>query len=53
MHRDRFIALFTVCASECNSWPARFTAALVFLIQLLGGKGKGKVLGNREQGIDD
>jgi hypothetical protein len=29
---------------------AGITAALVFFIQLLGGEGKGEVLGNREQG---
>ena len=37
-----------------DMWPARITAALVFLIQLLGGEGKGEVRGQgtgyREQG---
>ena len=53
--RDRFIAVFAICAHECVSStlharpvgqshmrPARLTAALVFLIQLLAGKGKGE-----------
>jgi hypothetical protein len=45
-------ALFAMCVHECvahrgpadnrDPWPARITAALVFLIQPIGGKGKGE-----------
>jgi len=52
-----YITLSAMCAGgpadNHATRPARFTAALVFLIQLLGGQRKGKVRGNREQVTGD